>query len=377
MKQIFTFSFLLMLCLAANAQVIWNFGTAIPGNASPSSGIPANLTVSVISQGNNNGTTTLLQSTSASSGYTGASASFNATAAIVGGAFNAASSTYFEVTLTPGTGFQVSVSNIQFGTRSTATGPTALNIRSSVDAYAADVTTQAVSANSTWALVNPAISTPINGVNDQAVTIRIYGAAGTGATSTANWRIDDLQISVTLNVLPVRFERFTARYDNNNTVLNWTAAASNGYFEVQRSANGIAFENMGIVTPANGNQYSYIDRNAPAGNDYYRIAWHEAGRVQYSGVLKVNRDEQPQTGFKIVANNTTGNLQLLVNSSATHNTSFLNIIDMNGRRVQQLPVALQQGTQLFNTNVSSLTTGHYIATMVIDGKTYSSRFVKQ
>src|SRR5688572_1838372 len=202
MKKFFLAIFAVTFYLTAYNQSTfsWNFGTDA-ANPNPSSGTPvAGLTISAISQGNNNGTTTLLTTTSASGTYAGASGQFNAGAAARIGALNAGASgsAYFEFTLTPDAGKTVSVTNINFGSRSTGTGPQAYTIRTSLDAYGSGAATAAVPNNSIWALYTNIVS--VTSAEGAAVTIRIYGynGAGTPSVNTANWRIDDL--SVTVNV---------------------------------------------------------------------------------------------------------------------------------------------------------------------------------
>ncbi|MBN8674013.1 MAG: T9SS type A sorting domain-containing protein [Chitinophagales bacterium] len=199
MKKIYFLLAMMMAVSGAFGQnIIWNFGTAA-GNAAPSTNSTTNLTISDITQGNNNGTTTLLTTTSASTGYAGASGQYNAGAAARIGALNtgASGSAYFEFTLTPDAGFTVSVTAISFGSRSTATGPQAVAIRSSLDAYASDYATDGLLANSTWALKTPSV-TAITSAVGTAVTIRIFGYNGAGSpgAGTANWRIDDLALTV-------------------------------------------------------------------------------------------------------------------------------------------------------------------------------------
>src|SRR6476660_4890202 len=104
MKQNFTFYLLLLLSFAISinksmAQTIcWNFSD---GTANPSTTITG-VTSSALVQGNNNGTTPFITTTSASSGYTGASGTSNAGWAARAGALNTASlgSAYAEFTLT-------------------------------------------------------------------------------------------------------------------------------------------------------------------------------------------------------------------------------------------------------------------------------------
>src|SRR4051812_30103008 len=91
---------------AISQNITWNFTNATAPSSAPPSTNTSGVTVSDISQGNNNGTTPLISTTSASSGYTGASGGNNAGAAARIGILNtaAAGSAYFEFTLTPAAG---------------------------------------------------------------------------------------------------------------------------------------------------------------------------------------------------------------------------------------------------------------------------------
>jgi hypothetical protein len=156
----------------------------------------AKISISPITIGNNNGTTTLITNTSASSGYTGFSGTFNAGVSARVGALSTTTSgsAYFQFTITPNIGNAISVTGLNFGSRSTSTGPKAFAIRSSVDNYTTNIATGTLTNTSAWALklnsVN--ISTAIG----TAVTFRIYGYNGTGSNiaNTANWRIDDISV---------------------------------------------------------------------------------------------------------------------------------------------------------------------------------------
>ena len=178
--------------------VYWDFNSATPTTGT--GGAYASWTFGPLTQGNNNGTTTLFTSTSPSSGYTNpfnvaASGSTNAGAAARVGAFNAASNAFFEVQIIVPGATTASITNVSFGSRSTGTGPAAYSIRSGADDFGSDVFTNSLATNSTWAMyVAPVAITLSNGTN----TIRIYGfnGAGTPGANTANWRIDDLTLAL-------------------------------------------------------------------------------------------------------------------------------------------------------------------------------------
>lgn len=181
--------------LAETGTITWNFNTA-----APSASTMTQVTAGDVSQGNNNGTTALLTSLSASSGYTGASGGNNAGAAARIGALNtgASGSAYFEFTLTPASGYVVSVSEIKFGSRSTSTGPQAYSVRSSKDSFDTEVVGDTLANNANWALKTSSVSPPLASDAGEAIVIRIYAynGAGSAAANTANWRIDDLQLAL-------------------------------------------------------------------------------------------------------------------------------------------------------------------------------------
>ncbi len=156
----------------------------------------AKISISPITSVNNNGTTTLITNTSASTTYTGASGTYNAGAAARVGVLSTATSgsAYFQFTITPNVGNAITITGINFGSRSTTTGPKAFAIRSSVDNYTTNIATGTLTNTSAWAL-------KLNNVNISAglgapITFRIYGYNGTGSNiaNTANWRIDDLAV---------------------------------------------------------------------------------------------------------------------------------------------------------------------------------------
>jgi hypothetical protein len=193
---------------ASAATVYWNMQSAVP-----TSNNALNLTVSNLSRGNNNGTTTLFGTTSASSGYsfalegtsTPASGSNNAAAAARSGPFNAATSAFFEFTMNPAAGFTGNLSALGFATRSTSSGPSSMTLRSSLDNYASSVASFTGTTNGTWTYQSATLAAPLTFSENQSVTFRLFGFGNGGSASanTANWRIDDLKATVaTLAVTP-------------------------------------------------------------------------------------------------------------------------------------------------------------------------------
>lgn len=178
--------------------ITWNFTT----NGDPSSTLPAGLTGGTVTQGNNNGSTSFPDGISPSS-YPGASGTGNFGMAARIGALNTASggSAYLTFTLTPDAGKRIVASGISFGMRRANTGPQTYALYSSVDNYTTVLATATVSTS--WALFTPSIN-PVTGTLGTPVTFRLYGYNGSGGATanTANWRIDDLALTVAVQTAP-------------------------------------------------------------------------------------------------------------------------------------------------------------------------------
>ena len=181
------------------ATVGWNFSDL---NAAFDTGSLAGtgLTLSDLSIGNSLGTVgTPVNSTSASSGYTGASGTGNIGNAMRTGSLNtgASGSGYIQFTIQTSSSAKVfRLTDLDFGVRSTGTGSQAYALRSSANNYASDIFTGTISNNSSWSLKNNSFSPyEVNALS--GVTFRLYFYNGTGSpgSGTINTRLDDISLS--------------------------------------------------------------------------------------------------------------------------------------------------------------------------------------
>jgi hypothetical protein len=253
--------------IQAQTTYVWDCSSA----STPTSGSNANVTVGTWTQGNVNGAVTMIGTASASSGYTGASGTSNfGTAARTGALVTGSSgSAYFEITLTPASGFSITLTEFSIGSRSTGTGPLAYAIRTSTDSYGSDVATGTLTSSSTWILrSNTGLSA--SSVSGSPITFRIYGYNGTGSASinTANWRVDDIRLTVTVNSsvpTPVitgaaTATAFTTTYgtasaaqsfavSGSNLTANLVATAPTGY---EVSSDGTTYGSTATFNPTSG-----------------------------------------------------------------------------------------------------------------------------
>ena len=176
---------------AAHAQVVvFGFGST----GSPTTGatsVSSNITASVFSG-------------SVGSPATGGSSPLY-TAGSGGSYFSATSWTgaapgtnYFEFTLTPNSGYQLSITSLTFGYRATSTGPTAFAVRSNSDSYAANLASGTITNDAAW-YSSGALSITLSGLST-ATTLRIYGSGASAGGGT--FRVDDVTVAGSVTAIP-------------------------------------------------------------------------------------------------------------------------------------------------------------------------------
>ena len=95
--------------------------------------------------------------------------------------------------------------------------------------------------------------------------------------------------------LPVNLKIFKAKAENSNKVkVFWTTAyeKDNGYFDIQRSADGVIFTSIGRVPGVNHSgiltDYIFYDNNSLKGISFYRLKQVDVdGKFSYSPIERV------------------------------------------------------------------------------------------
>ncbi|MBS1569421.1 MAG: hypothetical protein JST45_08235, partial [Bacteroidetes bacterium] len=255
-------------CSGSAPAAYWNFGAIAP----TTNNLP-DVTVGDLGRGNNNGSTTLLTNLSASSGYAGASGGNNAGAAARTNALNtgANGSAYFEFTLTPDANTIFTVNTVNFGSRSTSTGPQAYTLRSSLDNFTSDVATGTLLNNSAWAYKsNTGLSIATFGGAPLVIRIYGYNGSGTPSANTANWRIDDLKVegcSVACTAPGI---------NSTNASPNPACAGTTIALEVVATGANLTYAWTGTGTITNGNQAQASVDGAQTGN-YHIVVSNACG----------------------------------------------------------------------------------------------------
>lgn len=179
-----------------------------------------------------------------------------------------------------------------------------------------------------------------------------------------------------LNPLPVEWLSFDVRPVSEKDVhLNWITATeiNNDYFVVEHTTNGEDFEQLTTIA-GNGNSsnlnfYEWLHKDAPAGDNYYRLKQVDFnGDFEYSPVKTVNIVGQ---GVKV--NAFASGDWLMVNLSEPVDKTHIQIFDLTGR----ILVNQESSTgNRFEIPIHNLSRGVYVVQVNATGISYSSKFVR-
>jgi hypothetical protein len=176
--------------------------------------------------------------------------------------------------------------------------------------------------------------------------------------------------------LPVELISFIGKGENNAVRLNWTTASEkqNKGFEVERRTDQNNWQRLGFVagngTTNQRNNYTYVDRSAASGNNYYRLRQIDLdGKSVYSQPITV------QTGpvaFTLSPVPATDVLTLNGLGAGNHTAEIYNA---RGQRVLNQTFSDEAATTL---TVSTLPAGVYMVRVLgSDRSVRQARFIKQ
>lgn len=178
--------------------------------------------------------------------------------------------------------------------------------------------------------------------------------------------------------LPVRLIDFTAEAKNSFVTLRWRIAqkVNNETHIIERSANSIIFEPIGIVKSENQDNFEWIDKLPLQGVSYYRLKRTDVqGGVEYSQIRAINLIDAFAEGMFVIPNPSNGEAVLITLQSTPFENGKLTITDALGRIIFEQIIRTNElgrvDTQLHNL----LSKGIYIAQIQTERKIYQQKVV--
>ncbi len=281
-------------------------------------------------------------------------------------------SDYFEFIITPNANYEIDFSSFAYTLRRSGTGPTTFVLRSSVDNFTADITTNTFATSNTTATP---FTASLSGSSFQnigsAITFRLYGYGATAAGGTAG--IDDFTFSGPV-ALSTDLLSFTARTSGRNAQLSWTTSCASTIqtFAVEHSTDGSAFTETGRLDAATSecsNATRAYKFETPARSGLYRLAMHDAsGRTSYSRALSVAAAAASQSSVRLYPSPAGSTLQV----EGLQKGSTCRIVDATGRTLKAWTATGESEA----VAVGTLSAGTYMLMSEAAGRSLTQRFSK-
>jgi Secretion system C-terminal sorting domain len=210
---------------------------------------------------------------------------------------------YIEFTITPNSGYQIHVTSTIIRDRTTSLPLNAMPF----EQFGLTHYYNSISSENTYNTASHGIplcgggggninNTLINYVTSNPVTVRM---AFYGYTTNLDAKIGRIEV-LGSTALPVKLKTLEVKSEKVQNVLSFTTASesNNAGFDIERSSDGIAFENIGWID-GNGStteekHYTFIDTKPSLRINYYRLRQVDYdGRFEYSKIvsLMMNSDD--------------------------------------------------------------------------------------
>lgn len=184
--------------------------------------------------------------------------------------------------------------------------------------------------------------------------------------------------------LPVVYSSFNVKKNGSNADLSWTTEneTSNDHFIVQRSTDGVRFQNIGTInSKGNGSSqqsYSYSDAIGVSSIVYYRLQQVDvSGTSTYSNIVALRVSENRAGKINVYPNPFVSDIKLQVQADKKEDL-VVRISNMAGQVVLAKKYTLQTGDNVIViTGIESLKSGIYTVEMITDGWKTVQRVTKQ
>lgn len=209
---------------------------------------------------------------------------------------------------------------------------------------------------------------PMNVIAGQIYIMYVDNFSSNGQAFTLSWQLSN-GASLDCTVLPIGEVTVDAKAVGRGAEVQWTTTFERGssHFVIERSLDGFAFSAVG-THDASGRtdaptSYSFMDREAFAGLNYYRIqSVGTDGTIQYSPVTSVVLTHG--NDFVVAPNPVSDGASLLLKVPLAGKIT-VRTLDASGRLVHEQFAALEESDQRLDLRWPVLDAGAYIL-LVLD-----------
>lgn len=184
------------------------------------------------------------------------------------------------------------------------------------------------------------------------------------ATTSAYRRRPNIKITYTPPTMPVNLLEFQGSVKHGKVELNWrtTSEAEFSHFVIERSKDGVAFEQIGSV-PGKGN--TGVNDYVHTDSDILQIAYYRLklvdkdGKSVYSGIVRIKALRGIIAGIKAYPNPVSDHVTLQV--ELEHSSPIqVSIEALSGKRVLTKQGSFPEGTSVIPISMNGYAKGFYI-----------------
>ena len=201
-----------------------------------------------------------------------------------------------------------------------------------------------------------------------------------GSGSSMGIAYDNINISAT--ALPIQLTQFTAEKLNRTAALLSFATAleqNNDYFSIERSADGLRFNEIGRVQGAGNSletrEYSYTDNTPLRGINYYRLKQTDYdGKFTFSPVVSLNFDGIDRGNGVRLSPQPVKDQLTVTPEQAFQQDARWELFDLSGRLLQAGTLSAEANN--FSIQAATLTDGAYVLRITGDQQVITRKFEK-
>jgi Secretion system C-terminal sorting domain len=250
--------------------------------------------------------------------------------------------------------------------------------------------------NSSWTLISADSKNVTTDVDKAPYKVGLYVINTKVPANTAHIRFEariscdylkmDAMALTVVSTLPVKLMNFNAILSDKTAKLNWkTASEVNfNYFTVEKSTDGINFNDAGVVFAAgnNSSETAYAMNDNLANTDapvvYYRLRMTDNdGSIAYSDIKMLRLTKQNQSTITLLTypNPAVNDLKITLPAAWQNKKASFEIVNLNGQVVNRMDNANTSQTEMMN--IAKLAPGLYVVKVTCEGQVAQQKIVKQ
>lgn len=206
-----------------------------------------------------------------------------------------------------------------------------------------------------------------------------FDPTGGGTTLTSNGSTDIFFTQYSSSPLPVEWEYFGVAANPQGVMLEWKTASelNNEFFAVQRSFDGVFFEQIGTVAgkgnSTTGHSYTFLDEHPWPGVTFYRLKQVDTdGAFDYSNIVEL-RNDNPQVLLTAFPNPARDRFEFRLLGATGTTPLDIALLDATGRIVCNRRATSTRG----ELDVSALSPGIYLLKAQYQRETFQQRIMIQ